>query len=77
MASSRFNMSFLSSQHSAETLARGLELARGCSFSLASDPNPEMLQQELERLQELPYKFEMLEIPWVFLGHKSTIHNAQ
>lgn len=46
-------MSFLSKQHSAETLARGLDIARGASMSFASDPDPAELQTELERLQEM------------------------
>ena len=50
-----FNMSFVSNQHSAETLARGLEIARSDSMSFGKDPNPEDLMQELERLQE-PFK---------------------
>lgn len=50
-------MSFLSHQHSAETLARGLDIARGASMSFASDPDPDELRKELERLQEMFLKF--------------------
>ena len=46
-------MSFLSKQHSAETLARGLDIARGASMSFASDPEPDAMQKELERLEEI------------------------
>lgn len=47
-------MSFLSKQHSAETLARGLELARSASMSLDKDTDPQLMLEEFRRLEE-PY----------------------
>lgn len=46
-------MSFLSKTHSADTLARGLDLARSASMSMEKDPNPEQMMEELRRLEEL------------------------
>ena len=46
------NMSFLSKCHSAETLARGLELARSNSMSLEIDPEPDQMKKQLADLKD-------------------------
>ncbi len=44
------DMSFVSHTRSSETLARGLSLVRAPDMSFESDPSPEEMEQELQRL---------------------------
>ena len=43
-------MSFLSQSLSCETLVRGLELSQAADMTLGTDPSPDEMQQELNRL---------------------------
>lgn len=49
-------MDFGSKVWSSETLGRGMDLIRGASLSLESDPDEQALLLELERLEDTKFK---------------------